>query len=47
MLICNRCRQLLDMIITGITIGDLVAVTDYASTFQFGLGAVLSYDFSK
>lgn len=24
-----------------------VAVTDYASTFQFGLGAVLSYDFSK
>ncbi|MBO9584435.1 MAG: outer membrane beta-barrel protein [Flavobacterium sp.] len=24
-----------------------VAVTDYASTFQFGLGASLSYDFSK
>ncbi|RED22556.1 outer membrane protein with beta-barrel domain [Flavobacterium cutihirudinis] len=24
-----------------------IAVTDYASTFQFGLGAVLSYDFSK
>ena len=24
-----------------------VAVTDYASTFQFGLGAVLSYDFKK
>ncbi|WP_281233868.1 outer membrane beta-barrel protein [Flavobacterium gelatinilyticum] len=24
-----------------------VAVTDYASTFQFGLGAVISYDFSK
>ncbi|MBF4465175.1 outer membrane beta-barrel protein [Flavobacterium sp. LC2016-12] len=24
-----------------------VGVTDYASTFQFGLGAVLSYDFSK
>lgn len=24
-----------------------VAVTDYASTFQFGLGAALSYDFSK
>ena len=24
-----------------------IAVSDYASTFQFGLGAVLSYDFSK
>lgn len=24
-----------------------VAVTDYASTFQFGLGAVLCYDFKK
>ncbi|MTH16101.1 outer membrane beta-barrel protein [Flavobacterium sp. LC2016-01] len=24
-----------------------VAVTDYASTFQFGIGAVLSYDFKK
>lgn len=24
-----------------------IAVTDYASTFQFGLGAVLSYDFNK
>jgi opacity protein-like surface antigen len=24
-----------------------IAVNDYASTFQFGLGAVLSYDFSK
>ncbi|TDO99148.1 outer membrane beta-barrel protein [Flavobacterium sp. 245] len=24
-----------------------LAVTDYASTFQFGLGAVLSYDFKK
>ncbi|KAF2327695.1 outer membrane beta-barrel protein [Flavobacterium daemonense] len=24
-----------------------IAVTDYASTFQFGLGAVLSYDFKK
>jgi outer membrane protein W len=24
-----------------------IAVTDYASTFQFGLGASLSYDFSK
>lgn len=24
-----------------------VAVTDYASTFQFGLGASISYDFSK
>jgi len=25
----------------------LVGVTDYVSTFQFGLGATLSYDFSK
>lgn len=25
----------------------LVGVTDYASTFQFGIGASLSYDFSK
>ncbi|WP_026729900.1 outer membrane beta-barrel protein [Flavobacterium denitrificans] len=24
-----------------------IAVTDYASTFQFGLGAVISYDFKK